>query len=160
VDTWAGFVFVNLTQEPEPLRDALAGQEDGPLGFERFGLDQLRLAHHTVTDVAANWKVLVENYHECLHCPTVHPELVAVVPTHRKGLVIEEGRDDGGVAIAGGGTSFTRSGHSPLAVMPGLDETEATSNYAALVFPNMFLDVSGTCTVSTRSSRSLPSRRG
>ena len=26
-------------------------------------------------DVAANWKAIVQNYSECLHCPGVHPEL-------------------------------------------------------------------------------------
>jgi Rieske 2Fe-2S family protein len=150
LDTWAGFVFVSLADAPSPLRDALGDQEDEPLSFERFRLDELRLAHRTVTDVEANWKILVENYNECLHCPTVHPELVAVVPTYRKGLVTENGRTDGGVAIANGGTSFTRSGHSSLPVMPGLDDEQATSIYAALIFPNMFLDVSGTSTVSTR----------
>ncbi|MFY9580013.1 MAG: aromatic ring-hydroxylating dioxygenase subunit alpha [Gaiellaceae bacterium] len=150
VDIWAGFVYVNLADNPSPLRDALADQDDEPLSFEQFRLDELRLAHHTVTDVNANWKILVENYNECLHCPTVHPELVAVVPTYRKGLVIENGRSDGGVAIANGGTSFTRSGHSSLPVMPGLDEQQASSIYAALIFPNMFLDISGTSTVSTR----------
>jgi Rieske 2Fe-2S family protein len=150
VDTWAGFVYVNLAATPSPLRDQLADQDDEPLTFERFRLEELRLAHHTVTDVNANWKILVENYNECLHCPTVHPELVAVVPTYRRGLVIENGRSDGGVAIANGGTSFTRSGQSSLPVMPGLDDQQATSIYAALIFPNMFLDVSGTSTVSTR----------
>src|ERR1700746_2267201 len=26
-------------------------------------------------DAAANWKTLTENYHECYHCPSIHPEL-------------------------------------------------------------------------------------
>lgn len=150
VDTWAGFVFVNLADEPVPLRDWLADQDDEPLTFERFGLDGLRVAQRTVTDVEANWKIHVENYNECLHCPAVHPELVAVVPTYRKGLVIEDGRTDGGVSIANGGTSFTRSGHSSLPVMAGLDQQEANSIYAALVFPNLFIDISATSTVATR----------
>ena len=150
VDTWAGFVFVNLADEPQPLLEALADQDDEPLTFERFGLADLRVAHKTVTDVEANWKIHVENYNECLHCPTVHPELIQLVPTYRKGLVIEDGRTDGGVAIANGGTSFTRSGHSSLPVMPGLDDQQANSIYAALVFPNLFIDISATSTVATR----------
>jgi Rieske 2Fe-2S family protein len=150
VDTWAGFVFVNLADEPTPLLEALADQDDEPLSFERFGLDDLRVAHRTATDVEANWKIHVENYNECLHCPAVHPELVALVPTYRKGLVIEDGRSDGGVSIANGGTSFTRSGHSSLPAMAGLDDQQANSIYAALVFPNLFIDISATSTVATR----------
>jgi Rieske 2Fe-2S family protein len=30
--------------------------------------------------VAANWKVITENYHECYHCPLIHPELCQVSP--------------------------------------------------------------------------------
>jgi len=150
VDVWAGFLFVSFADDPDPLRDGLAAQYESPLPFERFGpLGELRVAHHTVTDVAANWKILVENYNECLHCPTVHPELIRVVPTYRRGEVIENGRRDGGVSIAGEGTSFTLSGHSTLPVMPGFAAGEETSIYAASIFPNMFLDISGTSTVAT-----------
>ena len=31
-------------------------------------------------DTTANWKILTENYHECYHCPTIHPELCQVSP--------------------------------------------------------------------------------
>jgi Rieske 2Fe-2S family protein len=109
----------------------------------------LRLGHVTVNEVQANWKILIENYNECLHCPTVHPELVAVVPAFRKGSVFEAHRGDGGVGIAGGGDSFTRTGRSSLPVMPGLDERDATSLHGCTVFPNMFLDVSGTGAIAT-----------
>jgi Rieske 2Fe-2S family protein len=150
VDEWGGFLYANLGEEPESLLDSLAAQAESPLPWERFGpLGELRRAERTVSEIAANWKILVENYNECLHCPTVHPELVAIVPAYKRGEVLEAGRDDGGVAIADHGTSFTRSGHSPLPVMPGFTAEESTSIYAAFVFPNMFLDISGTCTVST-----------
>jgi phenylpropionate dioxygenase-like ring-hydroxylating dioxygenase large terminal subunit len=31
-------------------------------------------------DVTANWKIIVENYNECYHCPSIHPELCEVTP--------------------------------------------------------------------------------
>ena len=34
---------------------------------------ELRLARRIVYDVAANWKLIIQNYSECLHCPGVHP---------------------------------------------------------------------------------------
>ena len=37
-----------------------------------------RAVHEYV--VRANWKVITENYHECYHCPLIHPELCAVSP--------------------------------------------------------------------------------
>jgi Rieske 2Fe-2S family protein len=39
----------------------------------------VRLAFHDYV-VAANWKVATENYHECYHCPLIHPELCSVSP--------------------------------------------------------------------------------
>jgi Rieske 2Fe-2S family protein len=149
VDTWHGFVFVHLDPGPVPLEQWLGDQHDGPLAFARFNLGELRIGHVTTNDVQANWKILIENYNECLHCPTVHPELVAVVPAFRKGSVFDAHRADGGVAIAGGGDSFTRTGHSNLPLMPGLDEHDSTSLFGCTVFPNMFLDVTGTGAIST-----------
>jgi Rieske 2Fe-2S family protein len=31
-------------------------------------------------DVAANWKLIAENYSECYHCPPLHPQLNALTP--------------------------------------------------------------------------------
>jgi glycine betaine catabolism A len=158
VDTWQGFVFVHLDPDPVPLETWLGGQHDGPLGFARFNLGELRIGHRTLTEVDANWKILIENYNECLHCPSVHPELVAVVPAFRKGSVFEAHRDDGGVGIAGGGSSFTRTGRSSLPVMPGLDEHDATSLHGCTVFPNMFIDVTGTGAIATALQPHEPGR--
>ena len=32
-------------------------------------------------EIEANWKIITENYHECYHCPQIHPELCRVTPT-------------------------------------------------------------------------------
>ena len=53
-------------------------------------MDELRVGVRIVYEVAANWKIVVENYNECLHCPTIHPELVQVVPLFRFGEVWDE----------------------------------------------------------------------
>jgi phenylpropionate dioxygenase-like ring-hydroxylating dioxygenase large terminal subunit len=152
LETWQGFVFVNLGEPRETLLESLERQTDRPRQYERWHMDELRSAHRTVADVEANWKILVENYNECLHCPTVHPELVAVVPTFGKGLVIEEGRDEGdwGVSIVEGGVGLTRTGTTELPRLPGLDEHDAHSVYGACLFPNMFVDLTGTAVVATR----------
>jgi Rieske 2Fe-2S family protein len=150
VDVWQGFVFVSLDEPDAPLRRWLEQQSDKPRRYEDWRMDELRTARQTVSEVAANWKILVENYNECLHCPTVHPELVAVAPAFRKGSVFEEGRDDWGVSIAGGGVGYTATGGSTIPVMPGLDEHRAASMYGATIFPNMFLDLTGTVVITTR----------
>ena len=150
LDTWQGFVFVNLGAEPISLRDALERQYDNPLQYERWQMDELKTARRTVSELGANWKILVENYNECLHCPTVHPELCAVAPTFGKGLAFEPGRDDRGVSIADGGVGYTASGRTSVPVMPGIDEQAASSMYGATVLPNMLIDLTGTVVIATR----------
>ena len=150
VDVWQGYVFVHLGRPQNRVRESLERQSDQPLRYEAWRMDELQVARQTVSEVSANWKVIVENYNECLHCPSVHPELVAVAPTFRRGQVFEEGRDDFGVSIAGGGAGYTASGTTTLPVMPGLTEQQASSMYGATVFPNMFLDLTGTVVIATR----------
>ena len=103
-----------------------------------------------MNEVEANWKILIENYNECLHCPTVHPELVAVIPgvPQRRRCTTPSARD-GGMAIAGGGNSFTATGRSHLPVLPGMTAEDETSLYGCTVYPNMFIDVTGTGAIST-----------
>ena len=146
---WQGFLFLHLDPDPPPIEDWLGGQHDDPLRFARFALDGLRIGHRTVTEVDANWKILIENYNECLHCPTVHPELVAVIPAFRKGAVLDPDRTDGGVAIANGGNSFSENGRSSLPALPGMAPEDETSLYGCTVYPNMFIDVTGTGAIST-----------
>ena len=38
-------------------------------------MEQLRCGKRVVYDVAANWKLIIHNYSECLHCPGVHPAI-------------------------------------------------------------------------------------
>jgi glycine betaine catabolism A len=137
---WAGFIFVNLDGSAPPLLQQLAEEPDSPLRLERYGMEELRVGARTDYEVAANWKIVVENYHECLHCPTVHPELVRIVPLYRQGEVEEEGQSPLGNSMGEGLTSFTRTGRSSLPPLPGLDERDLHTFYGAYVFPNLILN--------------------
>jgi Rieske 2Fe-2S family protein len=69
---WSGFVFVSLAASGPSLDDHLAGL---PEKFAPWQMADLMRAHRIEYDVAANWKLIVQNYNECLHCPTLHPTL-------------------------------------------------------------------------------------
>jgi phenylpropionate dioxygenase-like ring-hydroxylating dioxygenase large terminal subunit len=71
VDTWNGLVFVNPDPQAPPLREAFPEFE--PLAREH-GLDFADYRYHGrySYEIAANWKVWVENASECYHCPTIH----------------------------------------------------------------------------------------
>ena len=150
-EVWENFVFVNLSRdEPQPLMDALRSQQDEVLSLARVDLSELRIGHVSTVDVQANWKIVMENYNECLHCPTVHPELMAVVPAYRKGSVHEDGRDDGGVTLADGRTAVAADPRLRLPLLPGLKGHEGPAAYfGAMVYPSMFLDVDGSSALAT-----------
>ena len=150
-EIWEGFVFVNLSREdPQPLEDMLASQQDDALGLARVGLADLRIGHVSAVDVAANWKIVMENYNECLHCPAIHPELMAVVPAYRKGSISEAGREDGGVTLADGRTAIAADPRLRLPLLPGLKGHEGpASYYGAMIYPSMFLDVDGSTALAT-----------
>ena len=164
-DVWEGFVFVNLSrEEPRPLVEHLEDQQDHPVHLARFGLSELKIGHISTMEVQANWKIVLENYNECLHCPTIHPELVAVVPAYKKGFIFEDGRADGGVTLADGRTAVVTDARLRLPLLPGFkgQEGDPEAYYGAMVYPTMFLDVDGSTCLATAvfptGPRQLPAR--
>ena len=68
----AACVFADPSGEAGPLADHVGSLADH---LDRYRTAELRRAARIDYDVKANWKAIVENYSECLHCPGVHPEL-------------------------------------------------------------------------------------
>ena len=77
VEEWHGLVFVDGSAGAGPLADSLGTLEDFMAPYEP---ERLVVAGQHDYEVAANWKILTENYHECYHCPMIHPELCKVSP--------------------------------------------------------------------------------
>ena len=142
VELWQGFVWVNLSGAAPPLAEQLRrfGSDD-PEQWGRYGLAGLVTGARREYDVAANWKIVVENYNECLHCPTVHPSLVPVVPLYRYGEVEDApGTGAAGNRLADGLTSFSSTGRSSLPTLPGLSEEDVNTFYGVTLLPNLILN--------------------
>jgi choline monooxygenase len=82
VGTWGPFVFANPDSQAEPLSSALG---DLPDVVRERGLDLGRLSFNRRVhyEIRANWKIAIENYLECYHCPVSHPGLVEVIDERR-----------------------------------------------------------------------------
>jgi len=79
---WRGWLFAHA-RHPIGSPDVVAFAEHlGALDdvLAAYRLEDLRLGERHTYEVVANWKVVAENYHECYHCPQIHPELCAVSP--------------------------------------------------------------------------------
>ncbi|MDB6007754.1 MAG: aromatic ring-hydroxylating dioxygenase subunit alpha [Gammaproteobacteria bacterium] len=138
VETWGGFVFLNLTPaNAKPFLEQVTGI---PERTRRYPLSELRIGHTIEYQVAANWKVLCENYNECYHCAGVHPELCAIVPAFRDrgGSNLDWER---GIPHREGAYTFTKSGTTRRRAFPTLNEDEQVRHKGELLYPNLFVSL-------------------
>jgi len=142
VDTWGGFFFLNLNPKDTSVKKRSVRSQLGSAveRVARYPLAELRTGHSISYDVAANWKILMENYNECYHCAGVHPELCEIVPDFKQGggsnLDWEKGiphREDA--------YTFTKTGKTNRAPFPGLNEEEKVRHKGELNFPNLMISL-------------------
>jgi choline monooxygenase len=83
LDRWGPFLFVGADPEAPPPSQLLAAA--------RLPFDPAGLVFRERVDYAleANWKVAVENYLECYHCPTAHPAFSRLVDVDPDAYVLE-----------------------------------------------------------------------
>ena len=139
LETWEGFVFVNLAGAPEPFAQAFA-----PVAgrFSRFNLSALRAARRVDYDVAANWKLIFQNYSECLHCPVIHPGLAKLTPyTSGENDLIDGPFLGGYMVITKEGGSLTLSGRACGAPVGRLPAEDLNRVYFCSIFPNLLLSL-------------------
>ena len=139
LECWGGFFFVNLCS-PQDSHSLDSQLKNVPERLKRYPLAELRTSRTIRYEVAANWKIILENYNECYHCGSVHPELCEVVPDFRRG---GSGLDwENGIPHRDGATTFTWDGTTPRASFPGLNDYERVRHRGELVYPNLMLSLS------------------
>lgn len=138
---WEGFLFVNISETPTAFDEAFAPM----IGrLSRYGLPGLRVGHRVRYDVAANWKLVFQNYSECLHCPMIHPELAAVLPYQSGANDLTEGPFLGGyMEIRAPHESATLSGRAcgrlvSAGIANGADRQRA---FYYTLMPNLLLSL-------------------
>lgn len=139
VAEWEGFIFISLSENPVPFAQefaALIGR------FARFNLPLLRTSRSITYDVNANWKLIIQNYSECLHCPTLHPGLARISPFQSGENDLVEGKALGGyMEISHNAESVTQSGRLcglPVGDLPASDHKRI---YYYTLFPNLLLSI-------------------
>jgi Rieske 2Fe-2S family protein len=138
-EVWDGYVFLNLSRDSEPLASQLA---DLPQKFVRWQMADLRLHRRSLYEVKANWKLIMLNYNECLHCPMLHPRLNAISDylsgdndkPHRSYI-------GGSMEFRGGAKTMTLDGKLRREYLPGLTDAERQRVYYYAIYPNLFLSL-------------------
>ena len=138
-DEWDGHVFLNL--------DAAAGSLSTQLGtliekFQSWRMADLRRGHRIVYDVKANWKLIIQNYNECLHCPNLHPALNKL--SHYlsgENEPLQATYMGGRMDLRPGIQTLSMDGTCPRTILPGLSPEDARRVYYYCIFPNMMLSL-------------------
>lgn len=70
VDTWAGFVFINLAERPaKTLVEYLGGAKDH---LDGYPFEQLSYSYGYHAHISCNWKIGMDAFSEAYHVPTIH----------------------------------------------------------------------------------------
>jgi Rieske 2Fe-2S family protein len=141
---WLGYAWVCLADDPPSFSEQVVGDVTRRLGDEsaidHYGIEHLSVGRRVVYDVAANWKLIVENFMECYHCATIHPELTEVLPEFAKGLAAQYYVGHG-AEFASEVSGFTIDGSAGFETLPGVTEEQDRRYYAITVKPTVFINL-------------------
>jgi Rieske 2Fe-2S family protein len=139
VAEWDGHVFIHLADDPASLASQLA---DLPARFRPWRMGELRRVERRVYSLQANWKLVIQNYSECLHCPIVHPLLQK--QSHYLSGDNEPARPSylgGRMDLREGVATLSMDGTSNRACLPGLSPEDRRHVYYYAVLPNLLLNL-------------------
>lgn len=137
-ELWEGNVFLHFGRPEESSAAMLASLSKK---FDNWHMTDLVMHRRIVYDVKANWKLIVLNYNECLHCPFVHPELTPLTDYLGADNEAHSPAYIGGVMFLSDGaeTMSLQGSRCGRAWLPGL--TDEQHKWAAFytVYPNLLL---------------------
>ncbi|MCP3801488.1 aromatic ring-hydroxylating dioxygenase subunit alpha [Allokutzneria sp. A3M-2-11 16] len=141
---WLGYVWVCLAEEPPSFEDTVLREVVDRLGDEesldRYQVADLTLGKRITYDVRANWKLIVENFMECYHCATIHPELTEVLPEFADGYAAQYYVGHG-AEFAEEAKGFTVDGSEGFGRLPGIADEQDRRYYAITIKPQVFVNM-------------------
>ena len=136
VDSWGCLVFVCL----DPAAPSLAHElGDLPERLAGFRLGEHRLLRRVEYEIAADWKLVAENFMEYYHLPWVHPGLVKVSPLKAHHRWQGTGKYVG-FCTSPIAANTDDGGWQGLPALSTLDEDDATSARFVWLFPNIAIN--------------------
>src|SRR5262249_33286404 len=109
--------------------------------FSRYRMPTLEAIRRIDYDVAANWKLVFENYSECYHCPTVHPQLVKISPADSGENDLTSGPFLGGFMTIPEAEGMSNNGRACAIPVGDLPSEDLRRVYYYTIFPNILLSL-------------------
>jgi len=136
---WDGHVFINLSARPMPF-----AQHVGELAerLRPWRMEELERVERRAYAVRANWKLIVQNYSECLHCPVAHPLL------HEQSHYMSGENDPptatwmgGHMELRDGVETLSMDGRSGGSCLPALRAPQSREVHYYALLPNLLLNL-------------------
>jgi len=149
VREWLGYVWVCVAptagaETPPSFEDAVMTEVSTRFGqvhsLQNYGLENLRIGETKRYEVAANWKLIIENFMECYHCATIHPELTEVIPEFAEGWASQAKDEIHGASFGPDVQGFTVDGSSGVVALPAIAPEQDRKYYAITVRPQVFIN--------------------
>jgi len=141
---WLGYAWVNLADEPPSFTDTVIAAATERLGsadaIANYRIDELTVGRRIRYDVRANWKLIIENFMECYHCATIHPELTEVLPEFADGYAAQYYVGHG-AEFGDGIDGFTVDGRPGFEKLASLAADQDRRYYAITVKPQVFINL-------------------
>jgi glycine betaine catabolism A len=152
---WRGWVFVNTSGDAASFDRGVGSLDELVAPWEP---ERLFVAASHEYVIRANWKTITENYHECYHCPQIHPELCAVSPPSSGSNYDLPGRWVGGsMELRDGAETMSLDGASGGRRLPGVDPRAV--RYLGLL-PNLLVSLHPDYVLTHRLTPLSPDRTG
>ena len=82
LETWGPLIFVNPDRTAGKFSE-VTGKLPEIIAKAEIDMGRLRMMRRDHYDIAANWKIVIENFNECYHCPIAHPKFSEFIDTEQ-----------------------------------------------------------------------------
>ena len=136
---WHGWLFVDPSGRDTNFAEHVAGTEEV---ISPYRPEDLTIVARHSYELATNWKIIAENYQECYHCSTIHPELSRISPP-TSGDNVELSGDwmGGSMFLIDEAETMSLSGRSGGVAIKGLSEQELRTVMYLVGFPNLLVSL-------------------
>jgi Rieske 2Fe-2S family protein len=136
---WHGWLFVDPSGQDIEFTEHVAGLEEVITPYQP---EELTIVARHSYELATNWKVIAENYQECYHCSSIHPELSRISPpTSGENLDLAGSWMGGWMSMIDDAETMSLSGKSGGVAIKGLSQHELRTVMYLVGYPNLLVSL-------------------
>jgi len=139
IQEWNGFIFINFSNAPQNFNKLFKPLLNKFKNWDLLNLKTLTTKKYTLN---CNWKLILQNFNECYHCPLIHPQLAEIHNYLGGKNDLHSGPFLGGyMEFNEHKQTITTSGSLCCPSFKNLKKTDLNRVYYYSIFPNMLLSL-------------------